>query len=373
MVKYLFFILFGLLALYKLCWLHGNTKPSPSSVLEDRIPVAVSARMGRIIKSNGMAAKHKTENIQPVHADKICIKNHPFHITSLPYRIVSEVEKFVFFIGWSRSGHTVISAMLDAHPNIIMGRRFLLFNDKYPANQMILHGKNESITKTYLFSDIYCDSAFNTEPSVERADLHAGYNFSMTSAYQGRFTELKVVGVKEAGWISEAYINNPMKIQQYYQALAHTLQIPIKVLFVIRNPYDMIATALCRAAGENNTKVAASKDNPYNDPIGLRREAWKVFGVAAATQDMIRTLGLDVLMIYHEDHVQDSKGTMQRICNFLDVEYSQDYLQRCYDRAFKTLSKSRETVVWSKDVLWMVKEGIKKYPFFHRYTFNNDY
>jgi len=33
---------------------------------------------------------------------------------------VDGVEKFVLFIGHSKSGHSIISAMMDAHPNIVI-------------------------------------------------------------------------------------------------------------------------------------------------------------------------------------------------------------------------------------------------------------
>jgi len=32
----------------------------------------------------------------------------------------SEIETYCTFIGYSRSGHSIIAALLDAHPNIVM-------------------------------------------------------------------------------------------------------------------------------------------------------------------------------------------------------------------------------------------------------------
>ena len=34
--------------------------------------------------------------------------------------------------------------------------------------------------------------------------------------------------------------------------------------------------------------------------------------------------------------------TIQQICDFFEVECSEDYLQQCYDKTFKTLSRSRD-------------------------------
>ena len=299
----------------------------------------------------------------------------PIHNISLSKEVIDGVETFVFFIGWPRSGHTIIAVMMDAHPNIVMGRRFLLFWDKHPVNRELLHSSNKADAKKSLFSELYHDSVYNAHPKRLSAGAKNGYDFAMKSSHQGNFTQLKVIGVKEGGWISTLYHNNPSQIRNCYQRLVNTVQIPIKVLFVVRNPYDMIATNLIYEASNDcaHKLPNVSKDNPYNDPHGLMKQAQKIFHFAAASQDMIKSCNLNVLEIHHADHVRDPKGTMKQICDFLKVEITEEYLQQCYDRAFKSLSKSRETVVWNQHVLRIVEEGIKTYQFFHRYSFDKDY
>ena len=291
----------------------------------------------------------------------------------LPQKVVEGVEKFLFFIGWPRSGHTIIAVMLDAHPNIIIGRRFLLFWDVHPANRKLLDKKNVD-SKEYLFNELYYNSALSNSREFLSADARAGYDFQMKGTCQGRFTQLQVIGVKEGGWISTAYSQNPKRTQQYYHALVNVTQIPARVLFVIRNPYDMIATALRWSCGDHcdrNLKIEASKDHPYNDSVGLMREARKVFQLTEATQSMIKRCDLNVLQIYNEDFIEDPKHVIQQICSFLEVECSEEFLKQCQDKVSKSLSRSRSTVVWSEDALRLVEKEIKKYQFFHRYSFHS--
>ena len=87
---------------------------------------------------------------------------------------------------------------------------------------------------------------------------------------------------------------------------------------------------------------------------------------------MIRTLNLTVLEIHGADFVRDPRETISRICTFLDVPCPEDYLQACYDKAYKTCSKSRNLIAWPEDVLADVEARMDKIPFFRRYNFEGD-
>ena len=45
----------------------------------------------------------------------------------LPESTVNSVEKFVFFVGYRRSGHSMIGSVMDAHPDMIIAHEYLLF------------------------------------------------------------------------------------------------------------------------------------------------------------------------------------------------------------------------------------------------------
>ena len=62
---------------------------------------------------------------------------------------------------------------------------------------------------------------------------------------------------------------------------------------------------------------------------------------------MISDLGLSPLEVHCEDLVNDPVETISNICQYLDLECSQDYLQMCADKTFKNVSESRHLVQWN--------------------------
>ncbi len=60
------------------------------------------------------------------------------------------------------------------------------------------------------------------------------------------------------------------------------------------------------------------------------------------------------------------------ICTFLEIPCPEDYLQACYDKAYKTESKSRHLVAWPEDVQADVDAAVRSIPFFRRYSFEGD-
>ena len=56
-------------------------------------------------------------------------KNVEVHYCSetLPKSVINHVNCFLFFVGYARSGHSIIASMLDAHPNVAIAHEYALF------------------------------------------------------------------------------------------------------------------------------------------------------------------------------------------------------------------------------------------------------
>ena len=50
-----------------------------------------------------------------------------YHSQTLPRRLINHVHCFLFFVGYARSGHSIIASMLDAHPNVVIAHKYALF------------------------------------------------------------------------------------------------------------------------------------------------------------------------------------------------------------------------------------------------------
>ena len=51
-------------------------------------------------------------------------------------QVIAGVKKFVFFIGYGRSGHSIIGSIMDAHPHVVIAHEFFLFS-KFPKLEQI--------------------------------------------------------------------------------------------------------------------------------------------------------------------------------------------------------------------------------------------
>ena len=278
---------------------------------------------------------------------------------------INSVEKFVFFVGYGRSGHSIIASMMDAHPNIIIAHEFYLF-DKWAKKVPSVRKKSS------LFNDLYrnsYDSALQGWRTPQK--VQKGYTLELGGAWQGRFDQLKVIGDKTAGDTAMKCHHSPEKFKEMYQGLQDTVGIPIRVLHVVRNPYDMISTVvLYNALDKHEVKVEASQEHKFNSSVLLRNAVVNVFAKADGVVKMINSCHLNILEIHIEDLIEDPKKVIQRICYFLELECSKEYLQKCYDKTFKTLSRSRDLVMWTPGLLARVQREKEKYPFFERYSFN---
>ncbi|MFC2144937.1 hypothetical protein ACFLQQ_01270, partial [Actinomycetota bacterium] len=133
------------------------------------------------------------------------------------------VEKFCFFIGYPRSGHSVVGSILDAHKNIIISHELDVV--KYI---------DQGLKKEIIYGSILRNSFRKSTKGREQT----GYKFDIPNEWQGRFDELKIIGDKKGGTTS-------VRIQRKKSLLKDMEKyFDIKVVFihVTRNPFDNIST-----------------------------------------------------------------------------------------------------------------------------------
>ena len=347
-----------------LCWLlgtrvshHEPTAPQPNSDLN---------LVGRLAREEVMEDSPSVNWDSVQHQSALLTPSFPTVFTPLSQKDVNGVEKFVFFVGYPRSGHSIIGSMMDAHPDIVIAHEFMLFKKWLDHPDLM----NRSNLFNALYRDSYQDAKKGWRSSLKD---EKGYSLDIASSWQGRFRQLRIIGDKSGGQTALMYSMSSKKTCQIYRELINTVKVPIHIIHVIRNPYDMIATGmLYKSSDVAGEKRNVTKDHPHHDSELLLRKVRLFHSFASAVQGMIKNCHLtNILDIHHADHIKDPKGTLQRICDFLDLGCPEDYLQECDDKTYKQLLKTRELVLWNQKAHLMVQAIIKKFPFFHRYSFDN--
>ena len=282
----------------------------------------------------------------------------------LSSNVVRAVERFVFFVGYARSGHSIIASMLDAHPNVVIAHEYALFN-KWSEQPEQYNNRKDS-----LFNSLYNSSHDSAEAGLRQGvNRRKGYSLEVSGWYQGTYEGgISVIGDKAGGMTAQVYRRSKEDFSSIYRQLHETTHLPIHGIHVIRNPYDNIATMLLY---NEHVKKNVNETVKYDNSEVVHKQIMAYFSQVESVVDMIRTIGLNVITIHHTDYISRPKDTMRHLCNSLFIICSDSYLQVVEDHTYSTESHSRDLIVWTSEHILEVENNIAKYPLLKGYKFNS--
>ena len=276
------------------------------------------------------------------------------------------------FLANGHCGHSIIGAILDAHPNMIMAHQDYLLKPCFLRGSSTPHFQS----KRDLFNNLYMNS-YHAVQTGWRSTLPTkkGYNLHIESQWQGTFSELKVIGNKRGEKLPRALIENVNKTVACFRLLKEKIQIPIVLFHVVRNPFDMLATTFTNGRGLSVHEMI-SKGRKLNV---ARNEIISVASVIARTEkstmEWINSKEMkntEVVHIRSEEFINDPRRHVKEMCRALDVPCPPYYVRACDEKIYKKVSPSRKTINWTKDVIEEVREIFKQIPSFSGYSFDTN-
>ena len=284
---------------------------------------------------------------------------------ALSQSTLDSVEKFVFFIGYAKSGHSVIGSILDAHPKVIIAHEYGLFGE------WLAHSKLHQ-NKAWLYNTLYNNSRYNSIHGKRIGVIKRGYTLEIQNSWQGQYQDqVLIIGDKYGDKTTAAYRDNKREFQRAYMELVKTVEVPVLAIHVVRNPYDTISTKLLYNKRVFHAKFNVSDNRPFVDLHGLQVEIGKYFSLVENNVEMINVLDLDVIEIFTEDFISEPSKILQYMCSRLELLCTNDYIQNCSDFVYKHPSRSRNLVKWTPYLIDLVKEKVKRFSFLQRYTFSD--
>jgi hypothetical protein len=248
-------------------------------------------------------------------------------------QLFRDLETFCLFIGYPRSGGSLVGALLDAHPRVIVAQEV-----------DVLRYVDARFTRTQLYDLILA----NSRAQANRGRRWTGYSYLVPNQWQGSFDELQVIGDKKAGGSTHRLRAKPILVDR----LRESVGVPIKVVHVIRNPYDNISTIARRRRIELSKAVEAY--------FSLSRTATTVIDRLSADE---------VIHVRHEDVIADPRKSLRELCTFLGVATSDDYLQDCASIVFAAPHQSRHETHWAPQLIDRVAAQMLEYPHLQEYAF----
>ena len=279
---------------------------------------------------------------------------------------LDSVEKIVFFVGTCHVGADILASLLDAHPSVVIADRHLTFqacSGSQLEQQSVFHNKLS------LFNEVYKSSYFSSlcgNRSFNGLKMKGSFN------QQESFKHHKVIGDQSSQALSQL-IKTPSSRKCFFEIL-RTLAVPVVLVHVVRNPYDIIASDILRAM---STNVGVK---PPGEKIKPKKEL-----VMSAAQKMLRQVAdeyvllnsgqevpFQMLKIKIEDCIMDPETTARKICGTLGITCTQEYIQLFQETAFANVASDRYLIEWDASSLQHLETIIRKIPTFQGYTFEED-
>ncbi|MCB1840739.1 MAG: sulfotransferase [Alphaproteobacteria bacterium] len=246
---------------------------------------------------------------------------------------LSSLQALTLLIGGQWSGSTLISAMLDAHPEIVMANEFNLLRQfknglslKQAARLML----------------------FNARMFTKNGTRWTGYAYAIPGQFQGRYRTLKIIGDKKAqSSAQQLYANIDLiaRMQDKYN-------LPVRMIHAVRNPYDTLAM------------MAQRQGMPLDQAIETFEKICE--GAAFA----YRKYPAQVLLVRHEDLRKEPKHTVRRLIAFLETECPDDYVAACAAAVDREPKKPRHDVSWTQEQRRQVEDMIDRHEFLNGYAFD---
>ena len=253
-----------------------------------------------------------------------------------------DITSYVVFIGYPRSGSSIVGSLLDAHKNIALSHELNILN---------YHKKGYSRKQLLYLTER------NAELSAKNNRISSGYKGKVEGQFNGQVDTLLLLGDKKAGGTTKMLMHSPDLILE----LQKRLELPVKALHCVRNPFDMITT---QAYGGNEKKELLNAEK-------IQQSIAFFFEKADTVQKIIDQGKNDVYTLRHEQLVANSENELKALFDWLGIECEQEYLSACKDKLYMSPHKSRKTYNWSEEEVAVVEKRLKEYTFFSEYSFKD--
>lgn len=254
-----------------------------------------------------------------------------------------QLQSYIMFIGYQRSGHSYIGALLDAHPYTAIGMEvdaLNLVSLGYTRNQIYFCLANNARIFTKVLKNVW-----------------TGYSYAVPGGSQGKFEKLLVIGDKKGGK-STLRLGENLNLMDQLQSLTG---MPIKILHVIRNPFDNISTMCLRYI---------EKGLPFSRDV-FQKKIDLYFKKVEINNNLRNNPKFNILDVWQEEFIADPSRILTHIIDFIGLENTDGYVEKCAATTYKSPNKSRHKIDWPDELIKQVEEKIHEYSFLKHYSFND--
>ena len=240
------------------------------------------------------------------------------------------------FVGYRRSGHSLVGALLDAHPDVAMA-----------------HGLDVLYLVRYRFSraQIFSQILDNVRERAAEGRVVTGYSYAVPGQWQGRHRSLRVIGSTRGGATARTLARRPALASR----VSERLGVPVRWIHVVRNPFDNISTLALRGR-------RTDLDSAIDDYFRLLDGAAKLRGRVSAE---------DLLDLHSEALIADPAATLRGLASFLGLEAPEEWVAACASILFDSPNRTRADAPWTPAQIERVSKEMARHEFLAGYDFDS--
>jgi hypothetical protein len=242
------------------------------------------------------------------------------------------VARFCLFVGYPRSGHSLVGALLNAH-------RHAVISHELDAAQLIRDG----CTRDALFSRILARAYW-----FDLRGNTSNYSYRVPGQWQGRFEALRVIGDKRGGAVTRAIAAEP----DFLERVRSLVGVPLRLIHVVRSPFDNIAA------------ISIEQGLALEDSVDFYFDHCRTTSRLNALADPS-----ELVTVRHEEMIRAPAPVLSDLCAFLGLEPDPGYLEDCRSVVFAAPTHTRRKVTWSAALVRDVQRRAQSVPFLEGYGF----
>lgn len=241
-------------------------------------------------------------------------------------------QQWLLFVGQSRSGHSLVGSLIDAHPDAVIAHEI-------HALKHLLRGANiVELTRAIRLNAHLFDR-------LGRA--YTGYDYQVPGQWQGRCRNLVLVGDKKGNGATRLLRRYPDGLARVEARLGQ----PIRFINVIRHPLDNIATKAMRTG------------------VSLAEAARRFLANAETLDALARDRPEQVKTVYLDDLTANPKGVLADLIAWLGLtQDAPGYLDAAAGLVFTEAKRTRDQVTWPAGLIDAIRADVARYAALARFA-----
>lgn len=245
---------------------------------------------------------------------------------------LADLQAITLLIGAQWSASTLIGAMLDAHPEIVMSTEFNLLRQF--RNGLTLKQASRLML-------------FNARNFRRNGARWTGYSYAVPGMHQGSYETLRVIGDKKAQSSALQLYENIGLIG----AMEKKFGLPVRMIHAVRSPCAALNAMVTRQHMDPEAALSAFEKTCEGAALAYRKYPGQV------------------LLVRQEDLVREPRHVIRRIMAFLELGAPDDYVRACASVVSGEPARSHPTVRWSAQQQARIEDLIDRHEFLNGYRF----